>query len=282
VTPTACQITWTWGYGTVPPEFITQVQAAMAAAALEGSVKASTFGENDGCGGYHPKDVDYIFTVQVENLDAGEDLAGKGADILEIALRFVDESPAPNLGKLELIFQEANTRKCVWTYRDGAWNAIVPGYDEFILCPAPVSDAAGRLADALVDLSLDLACETSTITTNVWQSVLVCERPEEDDRFIVTTTFRLNAEGYAGTCFHGYNAFENSITGDDPMIVTDGDTTYFERDRTFQWTANYILFDLFEQIKGGPEVAFPEGIHELVYQRALQAGLIPGEGNDCR
>ncbi len=280
--PTSCMGGYTWAYGTVPPEFITQVQDAMTASGLDGSVQASTFGENDGCGEYHAADVDYVFTVHVQSLEASEDLSNKASIVLDIAKRFVSSSPAPNLGKLLLTFQAEDGQQCQWSYSEGAWNSGGSGEGNFTICPAPVSEESQRLTEVLNALSVDLACETSNVTTNSLQAVLECERPEENNRYIVTVTLRLNEQGDEGSCFHGYNAFEFSSTGDEPMTVTDGANSYFERDRTFQWTANGILYDLFERIKGGPDVTFPLDIHEKVYQRALQDGLIPGEGRDCQ
>ena len=254
----------------------------MAASGLEGSVDASTFGENNGCGQFLAKDVDYVFTVQVEDLEATEDLAGKASLVLDIATRFVDASPAPNLGKLGLTFQGKDSRQCGWFYEAGAWNAVTTSGENSVPCPAPVSAETESLAEALSALSADLACETSSVTANTEQAVLECERPEGKDRYVVTVTFRLNEQGYEGDCFHGYNAFESSMTGDEPMTVTENGETYFERDRSFQWNANGVLFELFERIKGGPDVTYPPDTREKVYLQAVQAGLIPGEGSDCR
>src|SRR6266508_5978065 len=83
--PTSCMGGYTWAYGSVPPEFITQVQEAMTSSGLDGSVQASTFGENDGCGAYHAMSVDYVFTVRVEGLEASEDLAKQASSVLDIA-----------------------------------------------------------------------------------------------------------------------------------------------------------------------------------------------------
>ena len=280
--PTSCIGFYMWADGSLPPEFITQVQDAMRTAGFEGSVQASTFGENDGCGEYHAKDVDYVFTVRVQSLDASEELASKASAILDIATRSVAASPAPGLGRVQLIFQAEDSRGCQWFYEDDAWNSGVPGAVNFSVCPAPVSAESERLSDVLADISADLACETSTLTANALQAVLECERPEGDHRYILTVTFRLNGQGYEGSCFHGYKANEFSMTGDEPMTVIEGETSYFERDRTIQWTANGVLYGLVERIKGGPDVTLPLDTREKVYLRAVQAGLIPGEGNDCR
>jgi hypothetical protein len=254
----------------------------MAASGLEGSVEASTFGENNGCGQFLAKDVDYVFTVRVESLEASDDLASKASSVLDIATRFVDESLAPNLGKLQLVFQAKDGQQCVWFYGTGAWSSGSPDGEGFIDCPAPISAESQQMADALTDLSVDLACETSAVTATTQQAVLECERPEGENRYIVTVAIRLNEQGYDGACFHGYKAFESSMTGDEPMTVTENGNTYFERDRSFQWTANGVLYELVERIKGGPDVTYPPDTREVVYQRAVQAGLIPGEGSDCR
>ena len=278
--PTPCNGPYTWAYGTVPPEFIGQLQEAMRAAGLAGSAQASTFGENDGCGGYHAMAVDYVFTVQVESLGSGTELASVGERVLEIATRFVNASPAPNLGHLRLVFRSGD-QECQWGYGAGAWNSVPALTTSGVACPAPTTAASQRLADALNALSVDLACETSTVTTDTQQAALECERPEGENRYIVTVTFRLNGQGYEGACFHGYEAFESSPTGDTPMTVTDSNGTYYERDRSFQWSAGSVLYELFERIKGGQDVTLPPDTRERVFTRALAAGLIEGEGNDC-
>ena len=272
---------YNWAYGTVPPEFIDQLQEAMTASGLEGSAQASTFGENDGCGTYHAMSVDYVFTVQVQSLESGTELANTAASVLEIALRFVKESPAPNLGHLQLNFQSGE-QGCRWGYDSGAWNSGPPLGANGFTCPAPISEESGRLKEALTALSVDLACETSSVTANTLQAALECERPEEDDRYIVTVTFTLNGRVYEDACFHGYKAHEFSSTGDTPMTVTDSSGTYYERDRIFQWSAEGVLYELFERIKGGQDVTLPLEPREQVFARALQAGLIRGEGNDCQ
>jgi len=271
---------YNWAYGTVTPEFIQQMEEALTASGLEGSVQASTFGENDGCGNFLAMSVDYIFTVRVESLEADTNLASIGERVFEIASRFVEASPAPNLGHLSLIFQRAG-QTCAWVYDSGAWNSTAPRSADEVACPAPTSEESRRLADALTLLSVDLACETSSVTANTVKGVLECERPEGTDRYLLTVTFTINGKGYDWECFHGYKAYESSSTGDTPMTVTDGSGTYYERDRGFQWTANGILFELFERIKGGPDVTLPPDTREEIYARALQAGLIAGEGSDC-
>jgi hypothetical protein len=276
----SCQGPYTWAYGAVSDEFINRVQQVMQAGGLDGSVQAGTFGENNGNCGYGAMAVDYVFTVRVQDLETAAGLAEIGVQVQQIALRFVDESPAPNLGNLSLVFRSGD-RQCNWTWGEGAWNADEPSDPGEVLCPVPVSPESQRLADALNALSEDLTCETSTIETNNRQSVLECERPEGQNHYLVTVTMQLNGQGYDETCFHGYQAFGSSVTGDTPMTVTDSSGSYFERDRSFEWTADGIFYELFERIKGGQDVTYPGDTREKVYQRAVQAGLIPGEGNDC-
>jgi hypothetical protein len=284
VAPTSCRGHYTWAYGTVSSEFINQVRDAMAAARIEGTVQASTFGENNGACGYGPMAVDYIFTVQVAGLEPSAELANVAARILEIATRLVHASPAPYLGHLQLIFQ-AGDQQCQWGYGDGAWNSVPSYTSNAVTCPVPTSPESQRLADTLTALSGDLACGTSTVTGNPLQAVLECERHEGHNRLLITVKFRLNGQGSERICFHGYQAFESSMTGDTPMTVIEHGvghvTSYFERDRTFEWTANGILFALSERIEGGPDVTLPPDTREKVFARVVQAGLIPGEGNSC-
>jgi hypothetical protein len=279
-TPTPCAGGYTWAYGSVSPEFIDQVQEALVAAGLNGSVKASTFGENDGCGGYGAMEVDYEFTIQMKRLDVGSDLANTAASVLDIAKRFVDASPAPNLGNLSLVFQ-ANDKRCTWVFRDGAWNGIDPHDPNEVACPVPTSDESQKLVDMLNVLSGDLACVISDVKANDLEAVLTCERPEGNNRYSVTVKLRLNGEGYNLTCFHGYPATETNVTGDAPMTVSENGNQYYERDRLFQWTAQGILYEITERVKGGLDVTLPPDAREKVFARALQAGLISGEGNIC-
>lgn len=282
-TPKPCG-PYIWADGTVSPGFISQVQAAMTAAGIQGSVKANTFGENNGECGYGAQAVDYTFTVQVASLEVSADLASVASSILDIARRFVGPGSAPNLGNLQLIFQ-TEAQNCEWIYRDDAWNWARSSTSIGVNCPVPTSPESQRLAEMLTALSGDLVCGTSTVTGNLVQAVLECERPEGKNRFLLTVKLRLNGQGRGWTCFHGYKAFESNITGDTPMTVTEYGkedvTSYFERDRTFEWTANGIVFALSESIKGGPDVTLPPVTHEKVFARAMQAGLIPGEGNSC-
>ena len=272
---------YTWAYGTVSPEFITQVQQAMQAQGLTGSLNAGTYGEQNGNCGYGAMSVDYSFSIEMSDLEQGSDLAENASKILVIARQFVIASPAPNLGNLSLVFQ-ADNKRCSWVYRDGAWNANQPSDADEVLCPVPASAESQALEDALGLLSIDLSCGTSSITTNDIQSVLVCERPEGQNRYKLTATLRLNNPlGYANTCFHGYDAFESSSTGDTPMTVSDSSGTYYERDRTFGWNIDSLSIDLFEQIMGDQNVAYPAGVNEQVFRTLIQAGLIPGEGTQC-
>lgn len=280
--PTPCQTGLTWAYGSVPPEFVPKVEKAMTASGLQGSVEASTFGENDGCGQYHVRNVDYRFTVNVPDLAANDELASKAGSVLEIAQRFVPESTAPSLGKLQLTFASAQGL-CNWAYESGAWTFQSSSLGSADDCQVPVSRETEQMAQILNEVALDLVCETSSVRADVLRAELECERPEGAvaDRYLVTIKISTGTLDYAETCFHGWRASEYNLTGQDPMTVTEGTNTYYERDRSFQWVSNGKLFYLLERIKGGPDVTLPEGTRETLYQRALQAGLIAGEGSDC-
>ncbi len=69
------------------------------------------------------------------------------------------------------------------------------------------------------------------------------------------------------------------MMGDTSITANECGTSDFERDRSFEWTANGILFTLFERIDGGPDVSLPPDTRKKVFARAVQAGLIHGEGN---
>lgn len=277
--PKSCDI-YTWAYGTVPPEFINQVQDAMTAAGIEGTVKASTYGENNGECGYIPMAVDYIFTAQVASLEVSADLASTASNILDIAKRFVGPGSAPSLGHLRLIFQ-AKDQQCEWFYRDDAWNSARSFTSNAVTCPVPTSPESQRLADMLTVLSSDLACETSTVTGNPLQAVLECERSEGQTHYLATITLRLNGQSYAQACFHGYKSSDTKMPDGGPGTVIGNGITYFARDGFFNWTANGILFALHERVEGGQNIVLPSDTREKVFARAVQAGLIPGEGNSC-
>lgn len=280
-TPTNCNGPYTWAYGTVSAEFLTQVQQAMQAQGLTGSLTAGTFGEQNGDCGYGAMAVDYAFTVEVEDLGQGADLTDKAAKVLGIAMDGLDLGMASNLGNLSLLFQSEGGQ-CFWFYREGAWNAGQPTSEHETYCPVPPSAESQALEEALETLPGELGCESSSITTNEIQSVLVCERAEGQTLYKLTTTLRLNEDlGYVTSCFHGYTVYEADYTGEAPMSVTDSSGTYYERDRTFEWLVDTLLVTLYEQVMGGQDVEFPAGINEQVYQGLLQTGLIPGEGSLC-
>jgi hypothetical protein len=253
----------------------------LTASGLEGSVQASTFGENDGCGGYHAMSVDYMFTVQVPDLEASGDLASKAAAVLGIAQRFVDASPAPNLGKLQLTFQRGS-QQCSWAYESGAWNLLSRKGVSGSACQVPVTAETEQLAKVLTGLAADLGCETSGVIADTQRAVLECERPQRDATYVAYVTIRVSGDGYEGICFHGYHAFESSMTGDNPMSVTENGQTHYERDRSFQWSANGLVIEIRERIMGGPNVKLPAEIREQVHQRLVRAGVISGEGRDCQ
>ena len=279
--PTPCLGAYTWAYGSVPPEFTPRVEEAMKASSLDGSVQASTFGENNGCGQYLVKDVDYHFTLSVQDLEANEDLAGKAASVLQIARDFVDESSAPNLGKLQLTFQSGD-RGCDWAYESGAWTFQSGNVESGTACQVPTTAESRRFEEALTLLAVDLGCETSNVKADALHAELACERHEGADLYLVTINLSLENLDFVDACFHGWNASLYDLTGEAPMTVSEGGNTYYERDRNFQWSANGTLFSLLERIKGGPDVTLPPDTREKVYLRASQAGLIPGEGSDCR
>jgi hypothetical protein len=252
----------------------------MTASGLEGSVQASTFGENNGCGEYLVRDVDYHFTLNVPDLEANDDLAANAGNILEIARRFVGESSAPNLGRLRLTFVSADGQ-CNWAYESGAWIFGSGTLASGTACQAPTSAESRQMADSLTLLAADLACETSTVRADTVHAELQCERHAGDDLYTVNINIGSGELDHAEACFHGWKASQYNLTGEAPMTVNEGGKTYYEWDRIFQWTSEGRLFYMLERIKGGPDVSLPADTREKLYQRALQAGLIPGEGTDC-
>ncbi len=271
ITATPCMTAYSWAYGSVPPEFIERVQQAMKNAGLDGTVKASTFGEDNSCDGYDAMEIDYTFTVNTPDLGAGDELARIGNSIVTITQNCADPCPAPNVGILNLIFQSPD-QSCKWDYDGDAWNALTANEAGSITCPAPISPESRRLMAVLGDLSKDLACETSSITANTNQASLYCTRGTVGkDFYEVTVMIQLHGHGLDLGCFHGYKSLTNDTVNMDN-----------ERDRSTVWTANGLVFTLMEKITGGPDLAFPQDTNEKLFARAVQAGLVPGEGQDCK
>ncbi len=111
--------------GTVSPEIENQVQTAITSAGLDGAALVSTNGDNDGCGNYHVRAIDFDFTLNVTSFDSSV-LSASAAKALEIADSFAQKpETAPNLGNVHVTFQ-SDGLKCTWGYTEGTWRAFKP------------------------------------------------------------------------------------------------------------------------------------------------------------
>jgi hypothetical protein len=254
----------------------------MRSAGVEGSVRAGTFGETDSCGNYYgAHEVDYGFTVQVGEFDTREDIARKVAIVQEIARRFLDKAPAHQLGNFGVTFKSGELQ-CTWRFEDEAWEFFSVTTANGAGCRLPTNDQTRPLAAALTVLSVDLACETFTMTADMLSINLECERPEGPNRYKVHVTFALDGGGSEGACFHGWPAHEKNLNGTEPLPVMEDGKTFYEQEHSFEWTTNSLMTFIYERIQGEQHATFPSDTREKVYIRALKEGLIPGTGMYCR
>jgi hypothetical protein len=281
-TPTRCT-GFKWAYGTVSPELVSQVQAAMHTAGVEGSVRIGTFGETDTCGNYYgAHKVDYAFIVQVGESDTREDLARKRAIVQEIARRFLDKAPAHELGNFGVTFKSGELG-CMWRFpEEELWELVSVSGANGAGCRLPTNNPRQTrpLATVLALLSIDLGCESFTMTADMLSVRLDCERSEGANRYMVGVAFDTDRAS-EGTCFHGWPAREQNLSGAEPVtVVVDGKTVY-EQVRIFEWTTNSFMTFIYERMQGEQEATFPADTREKVYLRTLKEGLITGEGTEC-
>jgi hypothetical protein len=124
-TPLSCEGGFSWAYGTASPEFAQWVETALATAQITGTVKVSTFGENDACGDYHPMSTDYVFVIPVADLTDTVTLSSIGEQIMTIVRAAADQEnrPAPNIGNVSIQFQ-AGEQVCRWQYQnENKWDS---------------------------------------------------------------------------------------------------------------------------------------------------------------
>jgi hypothetical protein len=279
-TPTRCT-GFVWAHGTVAPALISQVQNAMRTAGVEGSVHIGTFGETDSCGNYYgAQDVDYGFTVQVGEFDTRSDIASKLATVQEIARRFVDQSPADSLGNVGVTFMSGELG-CTWRFEDEPWEFFSVTGANGGSCLLPTNDLTRPLAAALATLSVDLACESFTMTADMVSVSLDCQRPEGANHYGIGVTFNLDSGGSEGTCFHGWPARESDLSSAEPVTLIEHGKTLYEQKRSFAWTTNNLMTIVYERIQGERQATFPADTREKVYLRALREGVIRGAGTGC-
>jgi hypothetical protein len=281
-TPTRCR-GFMWAYGTVSPKLVSQVQDAMLTAGVEGSVRIGTFGETDTCGNnYGAQKVNYAFIVQVGEFDTRKDLARKRAIVQEIARRFLDKAPAHELGNVGVTFKSGELG-CMWRLpEEEVWELVSVSGPNGAGCRLPTNNQKQTrpFATVLALLSIDLGCESFTLTADMLSVSLDCERSEGANRYMVGVTFDRDRAS-EGTCFHGWPAREQNLSGAEPVtVVVDGKTVY-EQVRSFEWTTNNFMTFIYERIQGGQEATFPADTREKVYLRTLKQGLIAGDGRRC-
>jgi len=124
-TPRSCAGGFSWAYGTASPEFAQWVETALATAQITGTVKVSTFGENDACGDYHAMSTDYVFVIPVADLTDTVALSSIGEQIMTIVRAAANQEnrPAPNIGNVSIQLQ-AGEQVCRWQYRnENEWDS---------------------------------------------------------------------------------------------------------------------------------------------------------------
>ena len=122
-TPENCSTGWSWATGPDEPGFAQVVQEMMATAQISGTVRVSTYGENDGCGRYHAMSTDFTFTIPVPDPTDEAALGPQAEALLQLAQSAnQDETrPAPNFGNLEIVFVN-EAQYCTWHKTSNKWN----------------------------------------------------------------------------------------------------------------------------------------------------------------
>jgi len=124
-TPENCNTGWNWAYGVASEEFVQSVQAMMVTAQISGTVRVSTFGENDGCGRYHAMSTDFAFTIPVPDPTDEATVSPLAETVTQLAqtANQGENRPAPNLGNIEIAF-ENDSQRCYWRRSGvvGEWN----------------------------------------------------------------------------------------------------------------------------------------------------------------
>lgn len=114
---------WSWATGPGEPEFAQTVQAMMAMVPISGTVRVSTYGENDGCGRYHAMSTDFAFTIPVPDPTDEAALAPLAGALLQLAetANQGETRPAPNRGNIAVVFTH-EAQQCTWRYAGFEWN----------------------------------------------------------------------------------------------------------------------------------------------------------------
>ena len=96
------------------PDLEAQLQRALAAEKISASVHSSTYGETDGCGGYHAASFDIQVSVQVKSISERADLQALAARIAPIVQQIHKQTQGiPSLGRNQIIFV-ANSVTFAW------------------------------------------------------------------------------------------------------------------------------------------------------------------------
>ncbi len=127
-TPENCNTGWSWATGPDEPQFAQVVQTMMATAQISGTVRVSTYGENDGCGRYHAMSTDFTFSIPVPDPTDEAALAPQAEALLQLAQTAnQDETrPDPNFGNLEIVFTN-DSQRCYWRRSGAEWNIRCEG-----------------------------------------------------------------------------------------------------------------------------------------------------------
>ena len=122
-TPENCSMGWSWATGPDEPKFAQVVQEMMATAQISGTVRMSTYGENDGCGRYHAMSTDFTFTIPVPDPTDEAALAPQAGALLHLAqtANQGETRPAPILGNIAIVFTH-EAQQCTWRYAGVEWN----------------------------------------------------------------------------------------------------------------------------------------------------------------
>ncbi len=107
---------WTWAYGEGSPAMEEKVKQEFEAAAIDGTVRTKTYGENY-CDGFHPAGLEVSLEVRVADFDDTESIRQLASSIQSILERHWDDWDSPDMEYVRLKFTNADgTRACFWNF----------------------------------------------------------------------------------------------------------------------------------------------------------------------
>jgi hypothetical protein len=182
----------------------------------------------------------------------------------------------------------AATAQPDWVYQatlDNFNTASTAALDPAYLTPSVES---ARLGDALRKISTGLPCDeyewSPTVIVDSIEARFECSKTSGENKNTIYISFRRGMVNSGLECFHGF--FANSSENSYPVLEESGNgnitNSYTRHERYFFWAAQGIVFTIVEFFDGNPaSTSFSPDLREIIYQQAIQFGLISGVGKDC-